>query len=63
MVTGIAIMSATGGATFAHTHDMAATIVALLASAAAPALLGPKLLARGTCESGYVPAMACPSNG
>ena len=30
IVTGIAVMSAAGGATFAHTHDMAATALALL---------------------------------
>lgn len=40
IVIGIAVMSAIGGATFAHTHDMRATTVALLASAVGLAMFG-----------------------
>lgn len=41
---GIAGMSGIGGATFAHTHDMKATTIALLASAVGLALLGRRAL-------------------
>ena len=40
VVLGIALMSAIGGATFAHTHDMTATTLALLASAVGLAVFG-----------------------
>ena len=41
---GIAVMSGVGGATFAHTHDMTATTIALLASAVGLAVLGRRAL-------------------
>ena len=44
IVIGIAIMSAAGGATFAHTHDMTATTIALLATAVGLALFGRRAL-------------------
>ena len=43
-VIGIAVMSAIGGATFAHTHAMGTTTIALLASAVGLALFGPRAL-------------------
>ena len=44
VVLGIALMSAVGGATFAHTHDMTATTLALFASAVGLALFGRRAL-------------------
>ena len=44
IVIGIAVMSAAGGATFAHTHDMTATTLALLASAVGLTLFGRRTL-------------------
>lgn len=44
VVIGIAVMSAIGGATFAHTHDMTATTLALLASAIGLAVFGRRAL-------------------
>ena len=44
IVIGIAVMSAAGGATFAHTHDMAATTFALLATAVGLAVFGRRTL-------------------
>lgn len=44
IVIGIAVMTALGGATFAHTHDMTATTIALLASAVGLAAFGRRAL-------------------
>ena len=44
IVIGIAVMSALGGATFAHTHDMTATTFALLATAVRLAVFGRQTL-------------------
>ena len=44
IVIGIALMSALGGATFAHTHDRTATAIALLVGAAALTVYGRRIL-------------------
>ena len=44
IVIGIAVMSALGGATFAHTHDMTATTFVLLATAVGLAVFGRRTL-------------------
>lgn len=44
IVIGIAIMSAAGGATLAHTRDMTTTTIALLATAVGLALFGRRAL-------------------
>ena len=44
VVIGIAVMSAIGGATFAHTHDQTTTAIALLVGATALTLYGRRIL-------------------
>lgn len=44
IVIGIALMSALGGATFAHTHDRTATAIALLVGAAVLTVYGRRIL-------------------